>query len=178
MMLETIAFALLCIGGFGSVWSIIANLITGTKRQRLVELWSYSGSHVYAHQEYNQVTYNQHFWRVFTFRSAKSLYGPLTQGIWNHTGRTVNTYDKYWWRCYQEIYLKLVIDGEMEQRTRYYMDYGKYGATLPFALERAGIGVDAWLEASGKKQAKSISPMIEGAEEYEEIIAAQEIMHG
>jgi len=50
-MLENIAFALLLICGFGSVWSLIAHFITGTKRQRLIALWNYSGSHVYAHKE-------------------------------------------------------------------------------------------------------------------------------
>ena len=174
--LENIAFTLLMIGGFGSVWGLIASFITGSKRQRLVERWNCSGSYVYAHQEYSRVTYNQHLWRVFTFRSAKSLYGPLTQGIWNYTGNNVNTYDKFWWRCYQEIYINLARDGEMEQRTRYYMDFGKYGATLPFALERAGLDIPKWLASTEGKQAKSISPTIAGAEEYDQIMAAQELM--
>ena len=172
--LENIAFTLLWIGGFGSVWSSIANVITGTKRQRLVERWNCSGSYVYAHQEYGRVTYNQHLWRVFTFRSAKSLYGPLTQGFWNHIGNNVKTYDKYWWRCYQEIYLKLV-GGKRDRQVRYYMGHG---VSLPYALERAGLDIPSWLASTEEKQAKSISPMIEGAEEYDRIMAAQEIMHG
>ena len=173
-MLENIAFTLLFVGGFGSIWGLIADLITGRERQRLVKLWSYSGSHVHAHKEYNRVTYHQHFRRVFTFRSAKSLYGPLTQGIWYHTGNNVNTYDKYWWRCYQEIYLRL--DSEMERLTRYYMDFGKYGATLPFALERAGLDIPSWLAITEEKKGKGMSPTIAGAEEYDQIMAMQDIM--
>src|SRR6266576_94263 len=134
-MLENIAFTLLLVGGFGSVWGLIANLITGTKRQRLVERRSYSGGHGYAHKEFNRVTHNQHFRRLVTFRSAKSLYEPLTQGIWYHAGNNVKTYDKYWWRCYQEIYLKLGAGLEIEQLTRHYMDRGQNGMTLPYALE-------------------------------------------
>ena len=180
MMLENIAFTLLLICGFGSVWSLIAHFITGIKRQRLIALWNCSGSYVYAHQEYSRVTYNQHFWRLFTFRSAKSLYGPLTQGIWNYTGNNVNTYDKFWWRCYQEIYLKLnlkfAMAREMEQLTRYYMARGQNGMTLPYALERTGIDITSWLASTEEEQAKSISPMSAGAEEYDSIIAAQDIM--
>src|SRR6267154_5116147 len=165
-MLEKIAFTLLFtllwVVGLGSVWGLIANLITGNQRQRLVERWNFSGSHVYAHQEYSLVTYDQHLWRLFTFRSAKSLYGPLTQGVWYHTGNNVNSYDKYWWRCYQEIYLKLY--GERGRKVRYYMARGqKYGATLPFALEMAGIDIPSWLASTEGKQAKSISPTIAGA---------------
>ena len=171
-MLENIAFTLLLICGFGSVWSLIANFITGIKRQQLIALWNCSGSHVYAHQEYNRVTYNQHFWRLFTFRSAKSLYGPLTQGIWNYTGN-MNAYDKYWWRCYQEIYLKLPMDGKRERQIRYYMGHG---VRLPCALDRAGIDIPSWLASTEGKQAKSISPTIAGAEEYDQIMAAQELM--
>jgi len=175
--LENIAFTLLWIGGFGSVWSSIANVITGTKRQRLVERWNCSGSYVYAHQEYGRVTYNQHLWRVFTFRSAKSLYGPLTQGFWNHIGNNVKTYDKYWWRCYQEIYLKLDAADVLERRTRYYMARGtKYGMTLPFALERLGVDIPSWLKFTEEEQAKSILPTNAGAEEYDQIMAAQEIV--
>ncbi len=175
-MLENIAFILLWVGGFGSVWGLIAHFITGSKRHRLIEHWNCSGSQFYAHREYSRVTYNQHFWRVFIFRSAKSLYGPLTQGIWNYTGNNVNTYDKYWWRCYQEIYLKLPMGGKRDRQIRYYMDYGKYGATLPFALERAGINIDAWLASTEGKQAKSISPTSAGAEEYDQIMTMQDIM--
>src|SRR6266446_2697882 len=157
---DIIVWTLLMIGGFGSVWGLIASFITGSKRQRLVERWNCSGSYVYAHQEYGRVTYNQHLWRVFTFRSAKSLYGPLTQGFWNHIGNNVKTYDKYWWRCYQEIYLKLV-GGKRDRQVRYYMS--RYETALPYALEIAGIDIPQWLKITEEKQAKSISPTNAGA---------------
>ena len=156
------------------IWFCISNFVATRTRRHLINHWGHSGSDIYAHKEFDLVTCNQHFWRVFTFRSAKFLYGPLTQGIWNHTGNNMNTHNEHWWRCYLEIYLKLDPDGEINRTVR---DYLFRGNSLPSALERAGIDVYAWFETlDEQKEGKNISPMIAGAEEYDQVMAVQEIM--
>src|SRR6266478_1587838 len=89
------------------IWGLIAESITSRKRVHLIDHWGHSGDSSLAGDEYSRVTYKEHFWSVFFFRGAKSLYGPLLQGVWSHTSNNMNTYDKFWWRCYNEIYLKL-----------------------------------------------------------------------
>ncbi len=135
--------------GLIGVWGVIANVITSNKRRRLIQLRGHTGCIVYARQEYELVTYNQHFWRVFTFRSARSLYGPLIQGVWNHTINNMNTYDKHWWRCYHEIYLKQ--NARTKKKTRYYMSSNLFGSPLPFALAQAGINLNEWLNNECKE---------------------------
>ncbi len=78
------------------IWFCISNYITAHTRRHIINHWRHSGSDIYAHKEFDLVTYNLHSWRVFSFRSAKFLYGPLTQGIWNRTGNNMNTYDMHW----------------------------------------------------------------------------------
>ena len=168
-------FWLFFLGLVVGIWGLVANDIAGRKRDQLIDRWQLSGHYSLARDEYNRVTYNEHHWRVFTFRSACCLYGPLLQGVWNHSSNNMNTYDEWWWRCYNEIYLKLDRDGNIRRKTRVYMARGD---SLPAALMLAGIDLDEWLLGQDKVAPPPKFAMTGGAEEYEQIIIAQELMEG
>ncbi len=157
------------------VWAHIANEITSLKRGHLVNHWVYSGNVGLAYDEFNLVDFKDHYWRVFFFRSARVLYGPLLQGVWNHSSNNVNTYDEWWWRCYNEIYLKLTKGGNTIKNTRAYLARGN---SLPVALTFSGISVEEWLLAEDKVIPPPKFSMTDGVEEYEAIMQTQELMEG
>ena len=156
-------------------WAHIANEITSRKRCHLVDHWAHSGNAGLAYDEFNLVDYRDHYWRVFFFRSARVLYGPLLQAVWNHTCVMPNIYDAYWWRCYKEIYLKLYRDGNTIKTIRAYLARGN---SLPAALTITGISLEEWLLAADQVAPPPKFSMTGGAEEYEAIMQTQELMEG
>ena len=157
------------------VWAHIANEITSLKRGHLVNHWVYSGNVGLAYDEFNLVDFKDHYWRVFFFRSARVLYGPLLQGVWDHTSNNVNTYDAFWWRCYKEVYMKFARDGNTIKKTRSYL---ARGFALPNALMGSGIHLNEWLLAEDQAAPSPKFSMMGGAEEYEAIMQTQELMEG
>jgi len=143
---------------------------TEIKRSRLIDLSGYSGDCILALQEWDCVCNYQHFWHVLFFRNPKRLYGPLLQGVWNHSSNNVNLYDERWWDCYHYIYLKFT--PALQQQINRMM------ATKPYRLETAlyeVCDVDYILEHCKAKPEPEFF-MMDGAEEYEEIISIQEAM--
>src|SRR6266446_6198257 len=154
-------------------WALIANDITSRKREHLIDHWHYSGDAGLAYHEFDLVDYRDHYWRVFFFRSARVLYGPLLQGVWDHTSNNVNTYDAFWWRCYKEVYMKFARDGNTIKKTRSYL---ARGFALPNALMGSGIHLNEWLLAEDQAAPSPKFSMMGGAEEYEAIMQTQELM--
>jgi len=154
-------------------WAHIANEITSRKRCHLVDHWAHSGNAGLAYDEFNLVDFKDHYWRVFFFRSARVLYGPLLQGVWDHTSNNVNTYDAFWWRCYKEVYMKFARDGNTIKKTRSYL---ARGFALPNALMGSGIHLNEWLLAEDQVAPPPEFSMRDGAEEYDQIMQTQELM--
>jgi len=153
------------------VWFFSCIIITERRRIRLTYLWGYSGDSYLAIREWECASYVGHVWYVFFFRNPKRLYGPLLQGVWNHTSNNVNTYDERWWDCYNHIYLAGTAINK--KRIRDIMATGSY--RLETAMERAGYDVD-FLLGLRKPNPESKFSMVDGAEEYEEIVSGQQIM--
>ncbi|SRR6266446_413627 len=169
-----LALWILCLGLVIGIWGLIANSITSRKRYHLIDSCILSGNYSLAVAEYNLVTFNEHHWRVFTFRKSRCLYGPLLQGIWNHSSsNNINTYDEYWWRCYNEIYLKLTIYEITLSKTREFMSRGN---SLPSALTLVGIDLDERLLGEDQVAPPPKFAMTDGAEEYDQVIIAQQLM--
>lgn len=58
-----------------SVWFLMCNHRTYSQRIKIID-WVYDGSGNWRQrsQEYNQVSYYQHLWTLFTFRNPQKLY--------------------------------------------------------------------------------------------------------
>lgn len=58
-----------------SVWFLICNQRTYSQRIKIIN-WVYdsSGNWQQRSREYNQVSYDQHLWTLFTFRNPQKLY--------------------------------------------------------------------------------------------------------
>jgi hypothetical protein len=165
------------------VWGMISNCLTYRKRMQLVDRWQYSGDFYLARDEFDLVSNNQHYWRVFFLKSPRSLYGPLIQGIWDYnpvtspgTSSPFVKYNDYWWRCYKEIYLKLQYNWITSKKTRKYMAIRNHRYFLPVALAAAGLDPEELLPPKEKVTPEEKFSMQAGAEEYDQILAAQELI--
>lgn len=154
-----------------AVWihSLWANARTGRKRRELIDRWK-NTDHQLAVEEYNRVDYSDHHRALLLFRNPKKLYGPLTQGIWNDDVKQV--YSPYWWRCYNEVYLE---HRDWQKRINAANTCNNPNNYLPAILRRVGLNIHQLLGEREDEGPPKFS-MIDGADEYDQIIAAQEIM--
>lgn len=156
-----------------SVWGLICSGRTYSKRKALIERTkSIPGDRLLAYAELDRVGYNQHQKYLMRFRNPRKLYGPLLQGIWDGPHHALFLgYSEYWWQCYNEIYLSLTPSG-LQPSVHLLMSRG---LTLPGAIESSGIDIEDWLGVPPELPKFS---MADGVEEYEQAMAAQEIMGG
>jgi hypothetical protein len=159
------------VGGFlYGILSLIANRRTFNKRIQLIDRWNTSGDWRLAQKEFNEVDYEAHDRAIRWFQNPKKLYGPLIQGVWDDDQPKV--YDSFWWRCYNEIYLKLGPDSQA--RIKYVMAKSEVG--MPTAMHLCHMNISAWLAQSPPPADKFT--MTDGAEEYEQIMAMQDMIDG
>jgi len=157
----------------GSVWWFIAAKLTSKQRHALIDKWKMQiGGEYYCVEEYELISFNRHFWRVFFFRNAKVLYGPLTQEIWDYKSNNCISHDEFWWDCYKYGY-RFMVTSESGNRVRYMMAHG--GMPMITALDHI-IDIQVWINSHKPTPAAPKFTMTEGAEEYEQIMAAQELM--
>lgn len=156
----------------GTLRGLVASHLTVRKRLQLINRWAASGDFDLAREEFDRVTYSQHNRAVFLFKNPMKLYGPLIQGVWDDD--TPKNYDKYWWRCYNEIYLNMMpasqaaINKELAKYTKYTWP------VLPHALLQLNVDIGSWLGSYDHAEQKF--SMADGVEEYEQAMAAQNLM--
>ena len=154
------------------IWMTICSKMTANKREHLIDNWYHVLGHPNAGtwmiQEFELVSFQRHCWRLFFFRSAKSLYGPLVQSVWTFSGNCV-TRDEDWWDCYQYVYLKMAKPSQ--DRVRRIM---AYGSGLKYSLDCI-CNIPHWIEQF-KPESQPKFSMNDGVEEYEAAMAAQELM--
>lgn len=167
------------LGFWVGIWRFICIDRTQKKRLALIKRWGTSGDGILAQQEFDRVSFERHLRFLFWFKNPKQLYGPLLQGVWDQDYPPLK-YDLLWWRCYNEIYRILMQQGHwgwVDRINRKYAtnDTNKYD--LIFAMTVIGIDLTVWLDANKAMEAPQYS-MIAGAEEYDQIMQAQEMMDG
>lgn len=144
----------------GVLWRCWCIAQTGQKRDDLIDRWEASGDPRLAIEEYDKVSFGEHVNALFLLRGAKKLYGPLLQGVWDTDQQQV--YSDYWWYCYREIYYGLYSKRTIARLMA-------KGYSLPHALMELGF------DTSFDRAPPRFS-MIEGAEEYEQIMAMQDLV--
>lgn len=151
---------------FVCIRGIIVNARTREKRCQLIDRWKTSGDRRLAAWEFDQVDFKNHNKADFWGKDSKALYGPLIQGIWNTDAK--QTYSDYWWRSYHQVYMPHSTSIRMPEIRR---EMAFIGSTyMPTILEMHGFGLPPQDVLPEKFS------MADGAEEYDQIMAAQEIM--
>lgn len=124
-----------------------------------------------ASDEFNKVSFKAHFKACLWLKNPKKLYGPLIQSIWDGPPQV---HDSFWWACYDKIYLKL--PSSLQDKINHMMVQQKI--SLPTACHRlSGINCEEMLFSDEAVEPPKFS-MTEGAQEYDEAMRAQEMMHG
>ena len=158
---------------FGA-WRIVCNERTYRKRAQLIKrigAMSHDRS-PYAFSELSEVEYEDHFKKLFLFRNPKGLYGPVLQNLWGDDW-SVETMSEVWWRCYIEIYRTADAEFRWCIRSSIYEGWGLLNALILNGASKEVEDIAASM-MEGDDTAKF--SMADGAEEYEQAMAAQELM--
>lgn len=146
----------------GCAWRFIAVNMTDKKRLQLIDRCKISGDYNLALEEFDDVSFDEHVNAKFFFRNPRKLYGPLMQGVWDSDVQ--KAYHDFWWKCYNELY-RNALKPTRRNINKYISTYG-----LTHALELNGYDLDYLLNEEPPKFS-----MVDGAEEYEQIMAMQEM---
>lgn len=157
-------FAVSLAAFLGCAWWYYALFRTRIKRLQLIDRYKISGDWRLASEEFEAVGFSEHLSAVFWLRDPRRLYGPLIQGVWDSD--TQKAYHDFWWKCYKEIYLK----APKQQQGNINRFLPSRGLTA--TLTSLGYDLDYLLLAADPPPKFS---MVDGAEEYEQIMAMQEI---
>jgi hypothetical protein len=152
------------------IWHLISLLRALRKRNRLINCLHASGDQGLALDEFNYVSYNQHYWACWLLRRPKKLYGPLIQGIWTADPPMPGprAYDEHWWDCYRQVYLPI----PPQYRWPIHRELTKMSGPAHLGYVMREMGYD--MSALDYQQDQKF--FLNGAEEYEEAIRAQELM--
>ncbi len=156
---------LVCIG-----WVWFCAVRMANKREALErDLWKCSPGLI----EIAQVWGFTHAAMLVFFMNPRRMYGPIVQSFWNGDNHTS---EARWWMVYNKIYLKLSAQDQKVIRMRL-AGKGDYPPALEHAIHvYTGIDVDraiGWISNSNEAPTN----MSSFAEEYDQIMAAQESMH-
>ncbi len=161
---------LVCVG-----WVWFCAVRMANKREALErDLWKCSPGLI----ELAQVRSITHATMLVFFMNPRKLYGPIVQSFW-HDYPNPYAHDTRWWMVYNKIYLKLSEKDQREIRIRLSRKsaYSVYHPVLEDAISvYTGIDVDraiGWIGHSNEAP----TDMSSFAEEYDQIMAAQESMH-
>ena len=74
-VLSTVILSVLSVFCVACVWALICNIRTRNQRIRIID-WVYENSETWQnrHRLFNEVTYDQHWWALITFRNPMNLY--------------------------------------------------------------------------------------------------------
>lgn len=68
----------------GCIWGLICNSRTYNQRMKLLHARKFDDPSYWNYAwEFDEVTYDDHFYCLMKFGNPRKLYGPLTQQIWN-----------------------------------------------------------------------------------------------
>lgn len=160
--------------GFGSYVLILVPRMDQAHRQRIDILGKacfYGGDvETWVEHEIWSVSVYRHALRLLMCGKWINLYGPLCQHLhWFHEGASNPRDDRVWWECYTKIYLFL---SEKEQRRVCRM------LVVPFNLpnilslnDHAGSVANIYEDVERDRNSCGV-----GAQEYEEIMQAQDII--
>lgn len=173
---DVIIFNFLPLFALGWAWilySLVANHRVYAKCRQLVKRMQSIPQSQYskANQEFNKVNFREHYKACLWLQNPKKLYGPLIQSIWDGPPQV---HDSFWWACYDRIYLNL--PSSLQDEINRMMVRQKI--SLPTACHRlSGIDCGEMLFSDEAVEPPKFS-MTEGAQEYDEAMRAEEMMHG
>lgn len=125
----------------------------------------------YASYEMARVSHWRPFMRVLFGGNFIKSYGPVCQFLWDYGPHSDPTTNRIWWASYWEIYLQL------DRKTQRYIDRKYYGLTMILHRLHPDLMCEIIYRFEQQDMEKSNSCGI-GAAEYDNIMAAQEMMNG